>query len=84
MAVKGFFIPWIGSLLTAMILFVLIPELEMAVAKLLIILNCSLLGGLFILQLGTKTRPEYRLLFLALNFALIVHMSIVSLAVLLR
>lgn len=81
-AVKFFFIPWIGSLLVTMLLFMFQPNPGVISFSWLIVFNCTVLGGLFVFQLGIQKQPAYRLLFIALNMALVVHMGVVSLAIL--
>ncbi len=80
--IKGFFLPWIGSLLLVMMSFPVVSGQGVVWVRWLIGLNCLLLGGMFALQLGGKQRPDYKMLFMALNLALILHMGGVSLAVL--
>lgn len=82
--VKGFFLPWLGSLLVVMMLFPLVAGQGLVWVRWGIILNCLLLGGLFVFQLGGKSRPDYTVLFMALNLALIFHMAIVTLALLMQ
>ena len=82
--VKGFFLPWVGSLLIAMLLFSLLPGEGYAGTRWLVILNCLLLGGMFLFQLVRRKRPAYKVLFIALNLSLMVHMGVISLASLLH
>lgn len=82
--IKGFFLPWIGSLLIVMLYFPVVAGQGVLWLRWLIVINCLVLGGLFVFQLARKTRPDYKLLFIALNSALVFHMGGVSLAVLLQ
>lgn len=80
--VKGFFVPWVGSLLTIMLLFAILPDQGLAGARWWIVINCLVLGTLFLFQFSSRQQPAYRLLFVTLNISLVVHMGAVSVGLL--
>lgn len=82
--IKGFFLPWIGALLVIMMYFPIVSGQGILWFEWTIIINCLVLGMIFVYELGTKLRPNYRMLFIVLNCALIIHMAVVSLAVLIQ
>lgn len=82
--IKGFFLPWIGALLVIMMYFPIVSGQGILWFEWTIIINCLVLGMIFVYELGTKLQPNYRMLFIVLNCALIIHMAVVSLAVLIQ
>ena len=80
--IRGFFIPWVGSLLAVMLLYSFLPGHGFIVGRWWLMANCLLLAMFFLFQLGKKRKPAYRFLFVALNVSLLLHMGVVSAAML--
>ncbi len=75
--IRRFFITWIGGLVTTMILFTVLPFIGGLLFKILIMLNAVSLLVYFSLSFRGKQRNNYKLLFVVLNRALFLHMTII-------
>ncbi len=75
--IRLFFITWIGGLVTTMILFTVLPFIGGLLFKILIMLNAVSLLVYFSLSFRGKQRNNYKLLFVVLNRALFLHMTII-------
>jgi protoheme IX farnesyltransferase len=76
--IRRFFITWIGGLVSVMILFAILPCISGSLARILIILNAFSLLGCFFLRFRSKRRNNYMQLFVVLNGALFLHMTIIA------
>ncbi len=75
--IRLFFITWIGGLVTTMILFTVLPFIGGLLFKILLMLNAVSLLVYFSLSFRGKQRNNYKLLFVVLNRALFLHMTII-------
>ncbi len=69
-ALRRISLPWITALATIMLTFTILPSLINDGARTLIVVNAVLLLGLFYYPMLCAKSPNYRLLFIYLNFSL--------------
>lgn len=74
-SLKRFFVTWIGSLVTVMLMFLILPFPLHWSFRAIIIGNAGLLLGAFLYGLAMRKMSDYRLLFIVLNLALFFHMA---------
>ena len=79
-SLKRLFIPWLGALVVVMFMFLGLPFPLSLLWRAVIIANGCLLLGAFIYGLTLRNRANYRILFIILNMALLVHMVILALS----
>ena len=75
--IRRFFITWIASLVSVMVLFTIFPFVGGLVVRVLIIFNSIALLLWFFLSFRVKGVNNYSLLFAILNGALFLHMTII-------
>jgi heme o synthase len=75
---KRLFITWIGALAFIMLMFAALPQPIANIARSGVIINGLCLSGMFFLWLKVFKSNDYRLLFIALNCALVMHMVILA------
>lgn len=75
---KRFFIPWIGALAFVMLMFTILPYPLASLARYGVAINALALAGIFLPWLTLRKNSDYRLLFVVLNCALLVHMVILA------
>ncbi len=75
---KRLFITWIGALAFIMLMFAILPYPLANAARYGVVINALSLAGIFFLWLKLRKSDDYRLLFVALNCALLVHMVILA------
>ncbi len=75
---KRLFITWIGALTFIMLMFATLPYPLANVVRYGVIINALCLAGIFFAWLKLRTSDDYRLLFVALNCALLGHMVILA------
>lgn len=75
---KRLFITWIGALAFIMLMFAALTQPIANVARYGVVINGLCLPGMFFLWLRLRKGNDYRLLFIALNCALMMHMVILA------
>jgi protoheme IX farnesyltransferase len=75
---KRLFITWIGALAFIMLMFATLPYPLANVVRYGVVMNALCLSGIFFAWLRMRKGDDYRLLFVALNCALLVHMVILT------
>jgi protoheme IX farnesyltransferase len=75
-SLKRFFVTWIGSLVLVMLMFLVLPVHLGSFSRFVIIINACLLVVAFIYGLAIRKTSNYRNLFIILNLALFLHMSV--------
>jgi protoheme IX farnesyltransferase len=76
--IKRFFVTWIGSLVSVMILFTILPAGSSIGVRLLVFVNVIFLLSCFFSGLAGSGPVRYKQLFGVLNFSLLFHMIILS------
>jgi protoheme IX farnesyltransferase len=77
-SLRRFFIPWIGALASMMLMFAALPYPLPPAARGALILNALLLPAVFFRRLRLGKTSNYRLLFVVLNGALVLHMVLLG------
>lgn len=77
-SLKRFFVTWIGALVTVMLMFMVLPSYLAWPFSLVLSANSCLLLAAFVYGLALRKKSNYRVLFLSLNLALLMHMAIVA------
>jgi protoheme IX farnesyltransferase len=77
-SLRRFFIPWIGALASMMLMFATLPYPLPLAARGALIVNALLLPTVFFCRLRSSKTSNYRLLFMVLNGALLLHMVILG------
>ncbi len=77
-SLRRFFIPWIGALASMMLMFATLPYPLPPAARGALMVNALLLPTVFFYWLRLSTTSNYRLLFIVLNGALLLHMVILG------
>lgn len=77
-SLRRFFVPWIGSLASMMLMFTALPYPLPPAARGALGLNALLLPAVFFCRLRLATTSNYRLMFMVLNGALLLHMVILG------
>jgi protoheme IX farnesyltransferase len=77
-SLRRFFIPWIGALASMMLMFAILPYPIPLAARGALIINALLLPTIFFYWLRLPKTSNYRLLFMVLNGALLLHMVILG------
>jgi heme o synthase len=75
-SLKRLFIPWIGALAACMLMFAILPCAMADAARYAVVVNALCLPGFFFLWLRREKNSQYCVLFIALNCALLIHMSV--------
>lgn len=78
MSLKRLFVPWVGALASSMLMFAILPYSLPDTARYGIMVNSLGLPGFFFSWIWLKKKTEYRVLFIALNCALFIHMAVVA------
>lgn len=73
---RRFFITWVGALAAIMLMFAVVPYQLSHAVRYGVVANALVLPGLSFYWLRRRRRSDFRLLFIALNCALLSHMAI--------
>ncbi len=77
-SLRRFFIPWIGALASMLLMFAALPYPLPPAARGALGLNALLLPAVFFCRLRVSTTGNYRLMFMVLNGALLLHMVVLG------